>query len=123
MISNTELAVILTMIPYTLMIVIGIHKYEAKLKKIKAPSNAEHYTQLQLDNYSLRKTVTDLDVANKLLQQQIRQLKESLLESRPIQYESSVYQNQILPIEMRDYELKAYNEKRKNGDDGFLVEL
>jgi hypothetical protein len=77
------------------MIVIGIHKYEDKLKKIKAPSNAEHYTQLQLDNYSLRKTISDLDVANKLLQQQIRQLKESLLESRPIQYESSVYQNNL----------------------------
>lgn len=108
------------------MIVIGIHHYEAKLKKIKAPSNAEHYTQLQLDNYSLRKTISDLDVANKLLQQQNRQLKESVLESRPIQYESSAYQTSIFPIEMRDHELeayKAYTNKRKNGDDGFLVEL
>jgi len=95
MISNTEWLILGIMLPYTIVIVLGIHKYEAKLKKIKAPSNAEHYTQLQLDNYNLRKTISDLDVANKLLQQQIRQLKESLAQSRLPQYESSVYQNNL----------------------------
>ena len=108
------MTVILTMIPYTLMIVIGIHVYEAKLKIIKnnldiletdffdlyneycnKSSNAQHYTQIQLDNIDLRKTISDLDVANKLLQQQNRQLRESLTESRPIQYESSTYQSHV----------------------------
>ena len=102
MISNTELAVILTMIPYTLMIVIGIHHYEARIKNLNAeiewlynrvfknkPSNAQHYTQIQLENHDLRNTIQELDIANNLLQAQNKQLKESLVESRPIEYEST----------------------------------
>jgi len=145
MLNKDLLPVLITMLPYTIVIVLGIHKYEAKLKRIKndldmleeeyfqvyeaycnRPSNAQHYTQLQLDNIHLRKTISDLDTANKLLQQQIRQLKESLVESRPIQYESSAYQSSIFPIEMRDHDLEAYKaniNKRDNGNDGFLVEL
>jgi hypothetical protein len=102
------------MLPYTIVIVLGIHRYEAKIKRIKndldiletdffdlyneycnKSSNAQHYTQIQLDNIDLRKTISDLDVANKLLQQQNRQLRESLLESRPIQYESSRYKHPV----------------------------
>ena len=145
MLSNTELLILGIMLPYTIVIVLGIHRYEAKLKRIKndldmleeeyfqvyeaycnRPSNAQHYTQIQLDNIDLRKTISDLDVANKLLQQQNRQLKESLLESRPIQYESSAYQSSIFPIEMKDHELESYKaniNKKDNGYDGFLVEL
>jgi len=114
MISNTEWLILGIMLPYTIVIVLGIHRYEAKLKRIKndldiletdffdlyneycnKSSNAQHYTQIQLDNIDLRKTISDLDVANKLLQQQNRQLKESLAQSRLPQYESSVYQNNL----------------------------
>jgi hypothetical protein len=117
------------MLPYTIVIVLGIHRYEAKMKRInnnldileteffdlyneyciKSP-NAQHYTQIQLDNIDLRKTISDLDIANKLLQQQIRQIKEDFLNSRSIQYESSTYQD---------------NKSQPSifGEDGFLIEL
>ena len=110
MIDSTELAVILTMIPYTLMIVIGIHVYEAKLKRIKndldtleeeyfqvyeayctkPPSIAQHYTHLQLENASLKKSLFELDLDNKTIQNQLNRAKRELLESRPPEYESSM---------------------------------
>jgi multidrug resistance efflux pump len=93
----------------TFVIVYGIHHYEAKIKDHKASiddyrralslskhhSNTEHYTQLQLDNASMRKSLSDLDTANYLLQEQVRQLKVSLAESRPLQYESSRYEHPV----------------------------
>jgi hypothetical protein len=128
MISSTEMTVILTMIPYTLMIVIGIHVYEAKLKRIKndldiletdffdlyneycnKSSNAQHYTQLQLDNASLKKSLSELDRDNNILQNQLNKAKVELLESRRPEYESSRYQSNTKP----------YN----NDGDGFLIEL
>jgi hypothetical protein len=103
MISSTELLVIGIITTYTLVIVIGIHKYEAKIKDLRgslsdlkrayslSKSNGysqQHYTQLQLENKNLRSVVSDLDNANELLKKQIRQLKETLVEP-PLQYESS----------------------------------
>ena len=114
MLSNTELLVLGIMLPYTIVIVLGIHIYEAKLKRIKndldmleeeyfqvyeaycnRPSNAQHYTQLQLDNSSLRKSLYELDLDNDMLKRQLAQARLELVESRPPQYESSVYQNHL----------------------------
>lgn len=78
----------------TLVIVGGIHYYEDKLKDYKLSisdykralnlsrsySNADHYTQLQLDNSALQK--------------QVRVLKAQLAgDSQGIQYESSIYKS------------------------------
>lgn len=93
------------MLPYTIVIVLGIHRYEAKLKKlnidlkdaiaIKPTSIAQHYTQLQLDNSSLRKSLYELDLDNDMLKRQLAQARLELVESRPPQFESSVYQNNL----------------------------
>jgi len=93
----------------TLVIVYGIHHYEDKIKDYRASigdykkaldiskmhSNAQHYTQLQLENQQLRKSIYELDLDNTMLKQQLAQSKQALLESRPIQYESSVWQNNM----------------------------
>ena len=97
---SKEWLVVLTMLPYTMVIIIGIHKYESRIKDLKGSISdykrayslskdvKQHYTQLQLDNINLRNTISDLDNANQLLQKQIRHLKETLVEP-PLQYESS----------------------------------
>ena len=114
MIDNTELAIILTMIPYTLAIVIGIHYYEAKKKnlidelvywselydeaiKIKPASIAQHYTHLQLENASLKKSVYELDLDNHTLKNQLNKAKKEILRLTPAEYESYVnpYNNPI----------------------------
>jgi hypothetical protein len=58
-------------------------------------SNAQHYTQLQLENQQLRKSIYELDLDNTMLKQQLAQSKQAFLESRPFQYESSVWQNNM----------------------------
>jgi hypothetical protein len=91
----------------TLVIVAGIHNYEAKIKSYKEAigdykralnlakhhSNAEHYTHLQLEN----KRMVEVDRDNHLLQQRVKVLQEELTfyknggGNQGIQYESSVY--------------------------------
>ena len=102
--TKQELLIVSIMTIYSLIIVIGIHRYEARIKDYKGSisdykralslskhhSNATHYTQIQLENHDLRNVVRDLDEANKLLQKQIRQLKVSLVEPR-FQYESDMW--------------------------------
>jgi len=68
----------------------SIGDYKRALSLSKHHSNATHYTHIQLENADLRNVVRDLDEANKLLQEQIRQLKVSLVES-PVQYESDMW--------------------------------
>ena len=105
MISNTEALVIGIMIAYTLVIIIGLNRYESRIKNLNAeiewlydrsfknkPSNAQHYTQLQIENQSLRKSLYELDRDNELLKRQLGQVRLELLESRPLQNESSIHQ-------------------------------
>ena len=68
---------------YTLIIVCGIHSYEAKIKNYN--SQIETHTKSYHNSVD---TIALLDEQNKLLQQQIKLLKEELI-SRPIEYESS----------------------------------
>jgi uncharacterized protein YlxW (UPF0749 family) len=104
----TSLLVYISILTFT--IVYGIHKYEAKIKDYKGSISdyrralslskdnsysQQHYTQLQLDNSNMRKSLFDLDTANNLLQEQVRQLKVSLAESRRPEFESSIYQSHI----------------------------
>lgn len=103
MISNTELIILGIIIPYTMVIIIGLNRYESRIKDLKGSMEdykrahnlskdvKQHYTQMQLENMNLRNVVSDLDKANKLLQEQIKQLKVALVEP-PLQYESSKYQ-------------------------------
>jgi hypothetical protein len=99
------------MTSYTLVIVVGIHRYEARIKSLNAeiewlydrvfknrPSNAQHYTQIQLNNADLRNTIKELDIANNLLQAQNKQLKESLVESCQIQYESNMWKGPLTEL-------------------------
>lgn len=93
---------------YTLVIVYGIHYYEAKLKDLngaisdykraleisKHHSNAHHYTQLQLDNKELRNQIVGIDKDNQALQVQLKALKSQLAgNERTLQYESYMYKN------------------------------
>jgi hypothetical protein len=45
---------------YTFAIVYIIHHYENKLNKHNIYSNAQHYTQLQLDNIDLKRKIKEL---------------------------------------------------------------
>lgn len=120
MISNTELLVLGIMIVYTLIIVSGIHYYEARIKRteeelvywanaydkaiqIKPASIAQHYTKLQLDNQDMRRSLYELDLDNTTLKRQLAQARQELLESRPLQNESSIYQKNIFENQ-RDFE-------------------
>ena len=89
----------------TFVIVAGIHNYEAKLKEHKASiedykralnlakhySNADHYTQLQIQNKSLIEQVRDLDQTNQLLIKLNKDLSQKM--AGDFQYESSVYKS------------------------------
>jgi len=108
----------------TFVIVYGIHNYEAKIKDYKASiedykralniarnhSNAAHYTQLQLENASMRKSLYELDLDNHTLKLQLAQSRQELLESRPIQYESSIWQNSVY-ANQQELELETFNQK------------
>lgn len=91
--GGNRMITLIVMTIYTLIIVSGIHHYEAKIKNMSKSLDNTHYTNLQLDRHNLNKTISDLDIANKLLQEQVKQLKASLSDSRPFQYESSSYVN------------------------------
>lgn len=67
----------------------SMYDYKRAFELSKHHSNTDHYTHLQLENSDLHKTIKDLDTANMVLQEQIRQLKQSIADSRPIQYESN----------------------------------
>ena len=97
----------------TLLIVGGIHSYEAKVKSYKDSiedykralniakhhSNAEHYTHLQIENHKLKKDMQYLSDANDHLQAQNKTLKThnqeltNLAGSQDIQYEHSTYKS------------------------------
>jgi multidrug resistance efflux pump len=91
---------------YTSIIIIGLNKYEARIKDYKKAISdykraldlsrdnkysQQHYTQLQLEAKQLRMSLYELDKDNHLLKQQLAQSKQQVLESRPLQYESNVY--------------------------------
>jgi hypothetical protein len=108
--TKQELLIVSIITIYSLIIVIGIHRYESRIKNLNAeiewlydkvfknkPSNAQHYTQIQLENADLRNVTKDLDEANKLLQEQIKQLKVSLVES-PLQYESDMWKGPLTEL-------------------------
>lgn len=98
MISNTELLVIGILITYTAIILIGLFSYEDKIKslskRIDTTYSQQHYTELQLENQSLRKSLYELDRDNDLLKRQLAQVRLELLESRPPEFESSKYNGQ-----------------------------
>lgn len=95
---------------YTMIIIIGLNRYESRIKDYKASISdykralslsrdngysQQHYTQLQIENQSLRKSLYELDKDNDMLKRQLAQVRLELLESRPLQNESSVYQSHI----------------------------
>ena len=83
----------------TFVMVYGIHYYEDKLKHFKKPSNAEHYTHLQLQNISLRQQMQQLDADNALLTRLNKELKSQLAgDSKEIQYESNTYKDNTWDI-------------------------
>jgi len=107
---SKEWLVVLTMLPYTIVIIVGIHKYESRIKDLKGSISdyrralslskdnnysQQHYTQLQLENKNLRMSLYELDKDNDMLKRQLAQARLELLESRPLQYESSTYQHPI----------------------------
>ena len=107
--NNTELLIIGIMIAYTTIIIVGLNKYESKIKDLKgslsdlkrayklskdSAYSQQHYTQLQLENQSLRKSLYELDRDNDLLKRQLAQVRLELLESRPPEFESSKYTGQ-----------------------------
>lgn len=89
MISQTEAYVIIGMAFYTLLIVFGIHCYEAKIKNL----NSEIETHVQSHQNSVD-IINELDIYNKILQDQIKELKAQLAgEAKDFQYESSAYKS------------------------------
>lgn len=104
--NNTELLILGIITIYTSVIIVGLNKYESKIKDLRGTIEdykrahslskdvRTHYTQLQLNNQALRKVISDVDDANKVLQNKVRQLNEALAESRPLQYESSKHHDQ-----------------------------
>jgi len=62
-----------------------------------------HYTQLQIESQSLRKSLYELDRDNELLKHQLAQARLKLLQSRPIQYESSIHQASLFESQI-DFE-------------------
>lgn len=95
MISGNEALLISIMGIYTVIIVWGIHHYEAKLRKIEVKkdpySNAEHYTHLQLENQNLKQELI------------------ALRNAQPIQYESSGWISQ----EMNRINAEKYDKERE----------
>jgi hypothetical protein len=98
MISSTELLVIGIIIVYTSIILIGLYSYESKIKslskRIDTTYSQQHYTELQLEVPSLRKSLYELDRDNDLLKKQLAQVRLELLESRPLEFESSKIHDQ-----------------------------
>jgi len=90
MFSKTDLLVLSIMLPYTLMIVIGIHYYEARLKR-EAKIWANKFENLAS---SFRNDTKNLDMDNEALKKQVFVLKSQLAgDPRDIQYESSYYKS------------------------------
>jgi hypothetical protein len=63
--------------------------YLYKRKNLEISPNNGHYAYLQVENNNLHKTLSSLNAASKALQEENKQLKASLLSSRPIEYEST----------------------------------
>ena len=102
---------------------LAISDYQRALRlKSNSLNMTQHYTYLQLDNSQLRKQVLSVDMDNKVLQEQIRQLKAeniALRNAQPIQYESSQWAgivNNVSPAE--EIQIKPTSETY-----GILTEL
>lgn len=90
---------------YTLLMVGGIHYYEAKIKDLRAAISDyqralnitrnkpvdSHYAYLQLENKKQKDQIRALDIENDLLQKQIKKLKAQLAGDQKIQYEYTSY--------------------------------
>jgi hypothetical protein len=113
--NSTESLVIGIMIVYTTIIIIGLNRYESIIKDLQGSISdykrayslskdvKTHYTQVQLDAISLRKSLYELDRDNELLKHQLAQARLELLQSRPIQYESSIHQASLFESQI-DFE-------------------
>jgi len=113
-----NIALLVLMAFYTLLIVAGIHYYENKLRNFEGAiedykralrisnnhSNTDHYAYLQIENKRLKKEINDLSQDNDILQTEIKMLRKDLIEGTygqykgysvggDIQYESHVYKN------------------------------
>jgi hypothetical protein len=90
MFSKMDILALSIMLPYTLMIVIGIHYYEARLKR-EAKIWANKFENLAS---SFRNDIKNIDIDNEALKRQVLALKSQLAgDPREIQYESSIYKS------------------------------
>ena len=117
--TKQELLLITIMTIYTMIIIVGLNRYESRIKDYKASISdykralslsrnnnysQTHYTQLQIENQSLRKSLYELDRDNDMLKRQLAQVRLELLESRPLQNESSSWDSLSTVIRIKDAE-------------------
>ena len=84
------------------MIVIGIHYYEARLKR-EAKIWANRFENLAS---SFRNDIKNIDIDNEALKRQVLALKSQLAgDTKEIQYESSTYKNNTWDTSMHEKQI------------------